>query len=109
MIGCLRTFEYVQAVDEVYHAVTVYRFVPRVAAPLRVDGMLCVAAVLQDVLETDAECRGIFFQKVLGYLCVPYKFVGIHGRVVVSATAVHAHIGIECHFPWQPYLKVGAV
>ena len=99
----------VEAIDEVHHDVAVDGVGPGVAA---VRGAVVAAdarTVAQDVVPLDADGCVLLLKEVLAELCIPDELVGVHGGVVVAATALLGDVAAELHVPRHVDDDVAAV
>ena len=91
------------------HYVTVNGAVPRVTTHGGTDVAADVASLTQDIIPLHAQGERLVFEEVLAELCVPYQFVGVHGGILVSTTALLRDIRTELHVPGHVDLEVSAV
>ena len=91
------------------HYIAVNGAVPRVTTHGGADVAADIASLAQDIIPLHAQGERLVFKKVLTELCVPYQFVGVHGGILVSATALLRDIRTELHVPGHVDLEVSAV
>lgn len=100
--------EDVEAIDEMYEEITVDAVEPGITSHLRCDAAADTVLLVEQVIELNAE-GGALVEEGLRQLQVPYQFIGIHAGIIVSASAVHGHIGGDAGIPRGGILQTGTI
>ena len=71
-LSALLASKKIQAVDKVYHAIAINGIILCILTHCGTNGTADVTLIFQDIIELDADCSGIAFQKVLCNLRIPH-------------------------------------
>ena len=86
------TAEQVEAIAHVQHGITIDAVVLRIAAPRCAHPSLKVALLSEQVVKVERYDECLALEERLGYLSVPYQFIGVRGRIVVTASTMFAKV-----------------
>ena len=98
-----------EAVRDAQHGKRIDRIILRIATHTLVYHSSKVALVLQNIIELQIYDEVLCTKEALAYLYVPYQFVGIERRIVITSAAAHVHIGRQLCVPRQCYLHAATV
>ena len=91
--------EHIQAVAHVQHGVRVDAVIPCITTTGSTYPTFIVALLSQQVVEVQRHNQRLALQEGLGYLTVPYQFVGVRRRIVITPSAtlmqITAHLDIK--------------
>lgn len=101
--------EHVHPVLHMEQAVAANAVVLGVTATVIVHDSTEIALLTEDVIELAHHRQRFTSQESVTDLCCPYQFVGVHGGLIESASAILMDIGGNARAPRQAHIDVGTV